>query len=170
MFDERDLNVWQNLFLNQELTRRDVFFNRRRMNREATEIASSLAVHVPSVGAGVRRAVGETASAGRDVPSRGLESKPVVMDEPTASLAVQGTERLVAFIRRLRGEGRSLLVSHNFEQVMRLPDQVWVMRTGRRVGGRRTADTTAERDRRHDHRAGAAMTGTALVLLAGVRP
>jgi simple sugar transport system ATP-binding protein len=37
-----------------------------------------------------------------------------------------------------------LLISHNFEQVMRLSDQVWVMRAGRCIGGRRTADTTGQ--------------------------
>jgi D-xylose transport system ATP-binding protein len=37
-----------------------------------------------------------------------------------------------------------LLISHNFAQVMRLSDQVWVMRAGRCVAGRRTAQTTGE--------------------------
>jgi simple sugar transport system ATP-binding protein len=37
-----------------------------------------------------------------------------------------------------------LLISHNFEQVLRLSDQVWVMRAGRCIGGRRTADTTGQ--------------------------
>ena len=37
-----------------------------------------------------------------------------------------------------------LLISHNFDQVMRLSNQVWVMRAGRCVGGRRTEDTTGQ--------------------------
>jgi D-xylose transport system ATP-binding protein len=67
------------------------------------------------------------------------------MDEPTAALGVQETTRVEELIQRLRAEGHAvLLISHNFAQVMRLSDQVWVMRAGRCVGGRRTADTTGE--------------------------
>ncbi|MGO4426964.1 sugar ABC transporter ATP-binding protein, partial [Streptomyces sp. MCAF7] len=46
---------------------------------------------------------------------------------------------------KLRDDGHAvLLISHNFAQVMRLSDQVWVMRSGRCVAGRRTAETTGE--------------------------
>ncbi len=34
------------------------------------------------------------------------------------------------------------LAVHNFDQVMRLSNQVWVMRSGRLVGGRRTSETS----------------------------
>jgi len=37
-----------------------------------------------------------------------------------------------------------LLISHNFDQVMRLSDHVWVMRAGLAVAGRRTAETSGE--------------------------
>jgi D-xylose transport system ATP-binding protein len=40
-------------------------------------------------------------------------------------------------------QGRTvLIISHNFEQVMRLSQQVWVMRGGKVVSGHRTADVT----------------------------
>jgi D-xylose transport system ATP-binding protein len=64
------------------------------------------------------------------------------MDEPTAALGVAETERVEQLIRRLRDQGKSiLLVSHNFDQVLRVCDQIWVLRQGRIVGGRRAADT-----------------------------
>ena len=37
-----------------------------------------------------------------------------------------------------------LLVSHNFEQVLRLSDQVQVMRAGRTVATRRTSETDGQ--------------------------
>jgi ribose transport system ATP-binding protein len=75
----------------------------------------------------------------------GFSSQLVIMDEPTAALGVQETARVEELITKLRDDGRAvLLISHNFDQVMRLSDQVWVMRAGRCVGGRRTADTTGE--------------------------
>ena len=45
-------------------------------------------------------------------------------------------------IERLRTAGRTfLLISHNFDEVMRLSDEVWIMRHGRAVGHRRAANT-----------------------------
>jgi ABC-type sugar transport system ATPase subunit len=74
-----------------------------------------------------------------------FSSKLVIMDEPTAALGVQETAKVEQLIRRLRNDGHAvLLISHNFEQVLRLSDQVWVMRAGRCVGGRRTTETTGE--------------------------
>jgi simple sugar transport system ATP-binding protein len=140
-----DLAVWQNLYLNRELTRGAGFLDRRRMKRGAQEMVSALAINVPSVTARVRRLSGGQRQAIAICRAAGFSSKLVVMDEPTAALGVQETERVEGLIRQLRDDGRSvLLISHNFEQVMRLSDQVWVMRAGACVGGRRTAETTGE--------------------------
>jgi D-xylose transport system ATP-binding protein len=143
-----DLTVWQNLFLNREIVRGRppvAFLDRRRMKREAQEMVSTLAINVPSVTARVRRLSGGQRQAVAICRAAGFSSKLVVMDEPTAALGVQETERVEGLIRRLRAEGHAvLLISHNFEQVMRLSDQVWVMRAGRCIGGRRTAETTGE--------------------------
>jgi ABC-type sugar transport system ATPase subunit len=72
-------------------------------------------------------------------------SRLVIMDEPTAALGVRETAKVEDFIRRLRERELAVLViSHNFEQVLRLSDQIWVMRSGRVVGGRRTAEVTSD--------------------------
>ncbi|SHH23795.1 monosaccharide ABC transporter ATP-binding protein, CUT2 family [Jatrophihabitans endophyticus] len=143
-----DLTVWQNLFLNRELVRGRAPFallDRTRMKRDAREMVSTLAVNVPDVTSRVRRLSGGQRQAVAICRAAGFRSRLVVMDEPTAALGVQETAKVEDLIRRLRDEGRAvLLISHNFEQVLRLSDQVWVMRAGRCVGGRRTADTTGD--------------------------
>jgi D-xylose transport system ATP-binding protein len=143
-----DLTVWQNLFLNRELVRRIGPFpilDRKRMQVRAQEMVSTLAVNVPAVRARVRRLSGGQRQAVAICRAAGFSSKLVIMDEPTAALGVQETARVEELITRLRDEGHAvLLISHNFAQVMRLSDQVWVMRAGRCVGGRRTAETTGE--------------------------
>jgi D-xylose transport system ATP-binding protein len=139
-----DLTVWQNLFLNRELTR-GPFLDRAAMRRRAEEMVSELAVNVPAVGARVRRLSGGQRQAVAICRAAGFDSRLVIMDEPTAALGVQETERVENLIRGLRDKGRAvLLISHDFQQVLRLSDQVWVMRSGRCVGGRRTKDTTGE--------------------------
>ena len=143
-----DLTVWQNLFLNRELVRRIgpvALLNRRAMQREAQKMVSTLAVNVPAVTSRVRRLSGGQRQAVAICRAAGFSSKLVIMDEPTAALGVQETARVEELILRLRDEGHAvLLVSHNFAQVMRLSNQVWVMRAGQCVAGRRTDQTTGE--------------------------
>jgi D-xylose transport system ATP-binding protein len=143
-----DLTVWQNLFLNRELVRRLgplAVLDRRAMQRRAQEMVSTLAVNVPAVRSRVRRLSGGQRQAVSICRAAGFSSKLVIMDEPTAALGVQETARVEELIVRLRDEGHAvLLISHNFAQVLRLSDHVWVMRAGRCVGGRRTAETDGE--------------------------
>jgi D-xylose transport system ATP-binding protein len=143
-----DLTVWQNLFLNRELVRRIgplAILDRRAMQKRAQEMVATLAVNVPAVKSRVRRLSGGQRQAVSICRAASFSSKLVIMDEPTAALGVQETARVEELIQRLRDEGHAvLLISHNFAQVMRLSDQVWVMRAGRCVGGRRTAETTGE--------------------------
>ncbi|MEV4362154.1 ATP-binding cassette domain-containing protein [Nonomuraea sp. NPDC004186] len=143
-----DLTVWQNLFLNREIVRRFgpvALLDRRAMQARAREMVSTLAVNVPAVKSRVRRLSGGQRQAVAICRAAGFSSKLVIMDEPTAALGVQETARVEELILRLRDEGHAvLLISHNFAQVMRLSQQVWVMRSGRCVGGRRTAETTGE--------------------------
>jgi simple sugar transport system ATP-binding protein len=100
---------------------------------------------VPPVASKVRRLSGGQRQALAIARAAGWGGKIVIMDEPTAALGVQETEKVEQTIRSLRDNGVAvLLISHNFDQVMRLSDHVWVMRAGLAVAGRRTADTSGE--------------------------
>jgi ABC-type sugar transport system ATPase subunit len=142
-----DLTIWQNVFLGRELVRGEpIGFQRKRaMAGKAAEMLAALDVHLPSAGTRVRRLSGgqrQAVAIGRAV---GWNARLTVMDEPTAALGVRERLEVESLIERLRAEGRTfLIISHNFEQVMRLSDEVWVMRHGNVVGHRHTADTTAD--------------------------
>ena len=143
-----DLTVWQNLFLNREVVRGFgpiAFLDRRAMQVRAREMVSTLAVNVPAVKSRVRRLSGGQRQAVAICRAAGFRPGLVILHEPTAALGVQETARVEELILRLRDEGHTvLLISHNFAQVIRLSDQVWVMRAGRCVAGRRTAETTGQ--------------------------
>jgi ABC-type sugar transport system ATPase subunit len=140
-----ELTVAQNLFLNREIVHRIGpfrFLDRRAMKDQARELLSRLSINVPSVEQRVRRLSGGQRQAISICRAVGAGAALVIMDEPTAALGVQETANVEALIRRLREERVSvILISHNFDQVMRLSDQVWAMRAGRVVGTRRTAET-----------------------------
>ena len=143
-----DLSVAQNLFLGREATRGFGpfrFLDRRRMRTEALGMVSQLAINVPQVTSWVRRLSGGQRQAVALARAAGWSSKVVILDEPTAALGVQETQRVEQLIHSLRERGMTiLLVSHNFEQVMRLSDQVVVMRAGRTVARRNTSETNGQ--------------------------
>ena len=64
----------------------------------------------------------------------------LILDEPTAVLTPQESERLFAVLRRLAGEGRTVLLN----EVIAVTDSVSVMRAGRIVATLDTAATDAE--------------------------
>ncbi|PPF39367.1 ABC transporter ATP-binding protein [Rathayibacter sp. AY1A2] len=143
-----DLTVWQNFFLGRELTKGVPgvrFLDRTQMKKTAQELLGDLAVNVPPVTSKVRRLSGGQRQAVAIARAAGWGSKIVIMDEPTAALGVQETARVEKIILKLRDAGVAvLLISHNFDQVMCLSDQVWVMRAGLAVAGRRTAETSGD--------------------------
>lgn len=143
-----DLTVWQNLFLNREICSGAGPFKvlrKRQMRNQARDMVAKLAVNAPEVTSTVRRLSGGQRQAVSICRAAGFSSKLVIMDEPTAALGVQETAKVEELVLRLRDEGHPvLLISHNFDQVMRLSDQIWVMRAGRCVAGRRAQDTDAQ--------------------------
>ena len=61
-----------------------------------------------------------------------LNSKILLLDEPTASLTPHETVTLFSILRRLRDDGVSLIfVSHKLEEVQEICDQITVLRDGR---------------------------------------
>ncbi|MGH7135002.1 MAG: sugar ABC transporter ATP-binding protein, partial [Pirellulales bacterium] len=64
-----------------------------------------------------------------------LESRVLIMDEPTSSLTQRETERLFEVIRDLKRDGVSILyISHRLAEVREVADRVIVLRDGRNAG------------------------------------
>ncbi len=67
----------------------------------------------------------------------------LILDEPTAVLTPQEADALFAMLRRLRDEGKSvILVTHKLREIMAITDRVTVMRHGAVVGEFATAKTS----------------------------
>ncbi len=62
------------------------------------------------------------------------DSKLLILDEPTSSLAPTEIERLFKLLRQLQSEGRTLIyISHKMEEIFALANQVTVLRDGKSV-------------------------------------
>lgn len=63
------------------------------------------------------------------------QAKIIVMDEPTSSLTGTEVERLFAIINELRRRGVAIIyISHKMEEILRIADEVTIMRDGQLVG------------------------------------
>ena len=71
------------------------------------------------------------------------DAKIVIMDEPTAALSRQESERLYDVIRKLKAEGITIIyISHVLDDIFTIGDYVTALRDGIIVGTREVARTT----------------------------
>ncbi len=67
----------------------------------------------------------------------------LILDEPTAVLTPQETERLFAVLRKMRDDGKSIIIiTHKMHEVLSLSDRIAVLRKGEHVGTVETANAT----------------------------
>ncbi len=67
----------------------------------------------------------------------------LALDEPTSSLTDEDVERLFSLVRRLRDDGVAIIyVSHRLREILRLADRVAILRDGRLVAVRPSAELT----------------------------
>ncbi|OQY35220.1 MAG: hypothetical protein B6241_01610 [Spirochaetaceae bacterium 4572_59] len=61
-----------------------------------------------------------------------LDRKILIFDEPTASLSEQQAEELLLLLKRLKGEGRTILyITHKIKEAYHLADRIAVLRKGK---------------------------------------
>ncbi|MGI8641896.1 MAG: ABC transporter ATP-binding protein [Pyrinomonadaceae bacterium] len=69
----------------------------------------------------------------------------LILDEPTAVLTPQEVEEFFNILRRMRGQGKTIvIITHKLEEVLAISDDVTVMRDGKVVGNVKTSETTAK--------------------------
>ena len=71
-----------------------------------------------------------------------VQAKLLVLDEPSASLPMADVQRLFGVLRGLRAQGMAMIyVSHRLDEVLEISDRAAVMRDGKLVTVRPTAET-----------------------------
>ena len=66
----------------------------------------------------------------------------LILDEPTAVLTPQETDKLFAVLRRMRDDGKAIIIiTHKLHEVLSLSDRVSVLRKGEYVGTVNTSET-----------------------------
>ena len=69
----------------------------------------------------------------------------LILDEPTAVLTPQETDKLFRILRAMRNDGKAIvIITHKMHEVEDLSDRVAVLRAGKYVGDMMTKDTNAQ--------------------------
>ena len=67
----------------------------------------------------------------------------LILDEPTAVLTLQETKKLFDVLRRMRDDGKSvIIITHKLNEVLEVSDRITIMRKGEHVGTVDTKDAT----------------------------
>lgn len=134
-----NLTVAENLYLGRQ-PRRFGLTDRRRMARDAQALLAryGLDLDVEDSLDAYSVAVRQIIAIARAVD---LSGKVLFLDEPTASLDAREVEAIFAVLRDLAKGGLAIvIITHFLDQVYALAHRVTVLRNGRLVGSRATAD------------------------------
>lgn len=110
------------------------FVDHEKMRRDTEELFKKIGLDVDPL------AIAKTVSASKlqlveIARAISYDAKIIIMDEPTSSLTENEVEYLFKIINQLRDEGRSIIyISHKMEEILRISDDVTIMRDGKYVG------------------------------------
>ena len=137
----KTLTVAENICIG-DLPRRRGMVDWAEMNRRAKSILEEMVETLD-----VSRKVGDLSVAEQQVveiaKALSMESKVLIMDEPTAALNDQETQKLFHLMRTLRSKGVSIVfITHRINEQFELSDRITVLRDGTTVGTIRTEEAT----------------------------
>jgi ABC-type sugar transport system ATPase subunit len=136
-----ELSVAENIFLGRERRSRLRVLDRPRMAKEAEEALRSLAIEIHSVRARTGLLSGGQRQAVAVARAVLWGSNVLLLDEPTAALAVMESEKIGQLIKEVaKRRVGVVLVSHDLPQVHELCDRIVVLLRGRVVANLRRQD------------------------------
>lgn len=119
---------------------------RREMSRATVDVLDRLQVTLPDLQTPVGLMSGGQRQAVAVARATAFSSRLVILDEPTAALGVREASRVLDIIKRLRDEGKAVVViSHAMDHVIEVADRAIVMRRGRKVGELVPSDESREK-------------------------
>ena len=128
-----ELTVYENIFLGRERRARLGAIDRRQMREEAQQLMTQLGLEIDAnrpikqLRVGQRQLV-EIAKA------LSLDTRILIMDEPTSALSEAEVEYLFRVIRSLRDHDVAVIyISHRLDEIFAISDRITVLRDGRGI-------------------------------------
>jgi len=139
------LSIARNVFLGHESQIGSRFIlNKKLMNQKSTELLATLGIQLDP-----RRLVSDLTVAEKQMVeiarALSLESKIVLMDEPSGPLSEHEVNFLFKIIQTLKEKGVAIVyVSHRLEEIFKIADRVSVLRDGSLITTQLTSDIDLE--------------------------
>ena len=138
------LTVAENIFMGRQLMKNRFQVDWRRMYEEAQKLLDELGVAVNA-----RQLIRDLGVAQKQMvevaKALSINSRVLILDEPTAPLTNREIETLFDTIRMLKARGVSMIyISHRLEEVMEICDRATIMRDGANVTALNVADTNLD--------------------------
>ena len=133
-----DLSIAENVFVGK-LPQKNGVVDRNKMNKLAEEQLLRLGLDVPPTQkvSTLRVAAQQQVEIAKALT---LNAKLLILDEPTAALGGEETEKLFEQIEKLKSEGMSFIyISHRLEEISRIADRIVVLRDGKQISVHNTA-------------------------------
>ena len=141
-----NLRIDENIFLGREMTRRIgplTLVDHKANVAKAKEHLDKLRIHVKSVAQRVEELSGGQRQAVAIARATAFDAKVVIMDEPTAALAVKEVAKVLDLIKDLRLHGIAvILISHRLDDVFYVCDRVMALYHGQNFAEAPLADVT----------------------------
>jgi ribose transport system ATP-binding protein len=137
----KDLTVAQNIYIGREPKKFGVYIDDREMERNAQKLLDYVGVKISPDEKLGKLTVGKQQMV-EIAKAISLNSKLLVLDEPTAALTSVEVDELFRIMNELKAKGIGMIyISHRMDEINRISDRVTVMRDGEYVGTVNTADT-----------------------------
>jgi ABC-type sugar transport system ATPase subunit len=144
-----ELSVGANIFLGREPVRRLLgcipVIDKARIRSETDALLSRIESRIPRKARSVSRLSGGQRQAVSIARALYWQAKVVIMDEPTAALAVMEREHVIGLARRLAAEGAGVIyIGHNLIEILEVADRILVMYRGRIVYATNAKETNQQ--------------------------
>lgn len=138
-------SVMDNIWLGRYPTTLGIFTSEREMYKKTEDVLENLGLSIDP-----RRIMSTMSVAERQMAeiakAVSYDAKIIVLDEPTSSLTEAEVEHLFRIIDMLKKRGCGIIyISHKMEEILRISDEITVMRDGANVATAPAAEMTMEK-------------------------
>jgi ribose transport system ATP-binding protein len=138
----KDLTVYDNVFLGSELLRGARLLNKKLMKERTTDLLGQLEMKI-APDARIEKLSAAQKQMVEICKAIALETKLLIMDEPTTVLTQHEIGVLFSLMRRLREKGITIVyISHKLKEVKAICDRVIILRDGELIDDKPIIDIT----------------------------
>ncbi len=144
-----NMSISENIFLGREPGRRFgplTIIDKAKARRDAVDHLNRLKIHVKSIDQNTEELSGGQRQAVAIARATAFQAKLVLLDEPTAALAINEVNKVLELIRSLKDHGVAvIIISHRMDDIFNCCDRVIALYQGRNF-----ADSQIEKTSRNE--------------------